>query len=185
MAGPGGRRSASDRGPLPALAVVVILAAGLAGAAQPPAPLELAVKATYLVKLAPFVDWPAAALGEPHGPFVICVAGRDPFGALLDQAAAGQQVMDHPVVVRRLATVGADPHCQILFLDGAPAQSLGEALALVRNDAAATPGVIDFVLDHGRVRFRIDDAAAAAHGLVIRAQLLNLAVSVTPRKSVH
>jgi hypothetical protein len=32
------------------------------------------------------------------------------------------------------------------------------------------------------VKFRIDDAAAAEHGLTIRSQLLNLAVSVTPRK---
>jgi hypothetical protein len=169
-------------------AIAGIVTATATGAlAQPD--LELAVKATYLVKLAPFVDWPTAASGEATSPLAICVAGRDPFGALLDRAAAGQKIADHPLVVRRIAAVTPDPPCQILFLGGSATQSVRGGLQVVREapvltvtDGAASPGVIDFVLDQGHVKFRIDDAAAAEHGLTIRSQLLNLAVSVTPRK---
>jgi len=50
---------------------------------------ENAVKASYLYKFAPFVQWPPAALGASAAPFTICVAGSDPFGPALDEAVRG------------------------------------------------------------------------------------------------
>ncbi len=49
------------------------------------------------------------------------------------------------------------------------------------TDASDTPGMIDFVLVQGHVRFRADDAAAAEAGLTISSKLLDLATSVKPR----
>ncbi len=162
----------------------------LPGVALADEALERAVKAVDLYKLAPFVDWPAQALGADRSPFAICVVGRDPFGPLLDRAAAGQQVADHPVVVRRMPLATPDPPCHIMFIGGSPAQSVGAALevektapVLTVTDGAATPGIVDYVIDQGRVRFRIDDEAASRHNLSIRAQLLSLAMAVTPRKA--
>ncbi len=176
------------------LAVVCVGAVAILAAGAPPAvadtPLELAVKATFLYKFAPFVDWPAAALGPPGSPMAICVVGKDPFDGLLDRAVAGQRLGDHPLVVRRMAVATPKAPCPIMFVGGSTAQPVREALRLEEGtpvltitDESATPGVIDFVVDDGRVRFRIDDRAAAGNGLTIRAQLLNLATSVTPRRS--
>src|SRR4051812_36383343 len=101
-----------------AIAAGLALAA-LAAPARAQAPdLELAVKATYLYKLAPFVTWPAAALGSPDDPLVICIQGKDPFGAVVDRAVAGQRVGSHPIVVRRVARLDRASGCHIAYVAG-------------------------------------------------------------------
>jgi hypothetical protein len=169
-----------------ALALLVLTAA--AGAARAQESLETAVKAAYLYKFAPFVEWPA---GHPTGAsFTVCVVGSDPFGSVLDRAVAGQSVGERPVVVRRLAIAAHDSPCDIAFLGGSRAQGVKEALGVLHGapvltvtDGSAAPGVVDFALAQGRVRFRIDDQTAADCGLTISSKLLSLAVSVRPRKA--
>jgi hypothetical protein len=150
--------------------------------------LELAVKATYLYKFAPFVDWPAGALGPPQAPFTICVVGDDPFGQVLDSAVAGQRIEDRTVIVRRMPVAVAASGCAIAYVAGSRKQTVGAALhtlsgahVLTVTDGTSTPGMVDFVLDEGRVRFRIDLRAATDDGLTVRSQLLGLALSVTNR----
>ena len=77
----------------------------LAFAAQSEA--ELAVKATYLLKLPPFVAWPSPSDQFAGGAFPICIIGRDPFGPLLDRAAREQTVAGRPVIIRRYAAPDA------------------------------------------------------------------------------
>ena len=59
------------------LAAGLATAAGLAfapGAANAgEASLEYAVKANFLYKFGPFVDWPATAFATPSSPFTICL----------------------------------------------------------------------------------------------------------------
>lgn len=154
------------------------------GAARADDSLEYAVKATYLYKLAAFVSWPPAAL--PANVFVICVVGDDPFGAVLNQAIAGQLVQQRPMVVRHFATISSDPGCQLLFAGGSASQPVAGELSAVRgapvltvtdgrNDTDAA-GMINFVLQDGYVRFEIDPPMAAQSGLNISSKLLSLAV---------
>ena len=152
--------------------------------------LEYPVKATYLYKFAPFVTWPDTAFSAAGSPFVICILGEDPFGPVLDQAVSTQRIGQRALLVRRLDRVDRGSGCQILYLGGARGQSAGDAIAAVRGtpvltvtDAArAEPqGVIHFVVRDNRVRFQIDDQAAAQNGLAISSKLLSLAVSVRPR----
>lgn len=152
--------------------------------------LEYAVKATYLYKFAPFIEWPAAAFETPASPFVICVAGTDPFGSVLDQAAQNQKISTHPVVIRRLAD-GASAGCHVLYIASSPTQGIAQLLDAARNTPVLTVtdtaskdparGIVHFVLDNNHVRFDIDDAAAKANGLVISSKLLTLAHAVRPR----
>ncbi len=151
-------------------------------------PLELAVKATYLYKFAPFVDWPAGAVGSPRAPFAICIVGDDPFGQILDTAVAGQLIEDHPVIVRRMPLAVAASGCAIAYVAGSRKQTVAAALHILSNapvltvtDGSSTPGVVDFVIDEGRVRFRFDLRAATDHGQAVRSQLLGLALSVSNR----
>jgi hypothetical protein len=147
------------------------------------------VKATYLYKLAPFVDWPAASFPAPDSPFDLCVIGDDPFGSVLDRAVAGQRVAGHPIVVHRIAQAQRGSACEMAFVAGSRSQPVKEALhqlagtpVLTVTDSQSSPGIVDFVTDEGRVRFRIDDQAAAGNELVISSKLLRLATSVVPRR---
>ncbi len=146
--------------------------------------LEYAIKATYLYKLAAFVAWPPGAL--PADSIVICVIGKDPFGAVLDQAVAGQSVQQRPIIVRRYATITANPGCQLMYVAGSQAQPVAGVLAAVRGAPVLTvtdgqsdgnpAGTINFVLEDGYVRFEIDPRMAEQSGLNISSKLLSLAV---------
>lgn len=166
------------------LALSAALVAGVHATAFAASSLEYAIKATYLLKLAPFVEWP----GTVPSDFNICVIGRDPFGGLLQRAAAGQTIDGHPVQVQVLGMITGPSGCQVMYIAGSDSQSVAAALQQVRgqpvltvtdsqNDPAAK-GIINFVIDEDRVRFEIDNAAASAGGLRISSKLLSIAVHV-------
>ncbi len=155
------------------------------------APLDQAVKATFLYKFAPFVQWPADAFESPQTPLSICVSGDDGVAELIDRAAAGQRDGDRPILVRHLERTENDVPCQILYVAPNQRQPVSQALAAVQDrpvltvtDSASSPaahGMIDFVIEGGRVRFDIDERAAAKAGLMNSSRLLSLARTVTPR----
>src|SRR6185312_11244834 len=87
---------------LMALSLALACGGAFAQPAQPDIPLEYAVKATYLYKLAPFINWPPSAFTSPDAPFPICVVGDDPFDDFLVRAVSGRSFGTHPFVVRRL-----------------------------------------------------------------------------------
>ena len=147
--------------------------------------IEYAVKAAYLYKFAPFVEWPPAAFTSAASPFQLCLLGQDRFGASLEQAVNGQRIGGHPVTVRRLERVDAASGCHMLFLGVSHSQSSAEALRAVRgsailtvaDDAREAGAIIKFIVKDNRVRFDIDTAAAAANHVTISSKLLSLATS--------
>ncbi len=165
------------------------LAAALLGA-QPgragDTSLEYAVKATFLYKFAPFVEWPSSAFDQPGSPFVLCIVGNDPFAESVEKTVAIQHVGDHPVVLRRLAVADGKAGCHVMFVGGSQGQTVAQALDAVRgsptltvtDSGAAAPGIVQFVVLGGRVNFDIDTAAAAANHLTISSKLLALAHGV-------
>lgn len=180
------------RGPACLLAVLLACATGQACAragqpSQSAVSLEYAVKATYLYKLAPFVNWPPTTFSTADQPFRICVAGDDPFGAYLEKAIAGRSLGSHPFQVRRLDAVTADADCQIVFISHLASQSIRQALdtvsgkpvlTVVDSTAPNEGGIVQFVIRRGRVRFVIDTTEAARNHITISSKLLNLAVAV-------
>jgi hypothetical protein len=179
--------ASTRRLPRPALAMIAML--GLAGAPCPamaaPGSLEMAVKASYLTKFAPFVQWPSRSFAGPTSPFRICVAGDDRIGRVLDQAARGQRMQGHPITVTRFASLDASAmaNCQILFLGKSAGDMLrGVAaqpvLTVTDRNHGGAGGIIQFVMQGSRVRFAVDIAAANAAGIQISSKLLGLAVEV-------
>jgi hypothetical protein len=170
------------------------LAAALALAAAPlmARPSEQAVKAAFIPKFARYVQWPAAHHPGPRQPFSLCVIGRDPFGPLLDRAAASEQIGGRAVNVRRLPSADGAAGCHLAFVRGATPLETSRLLLALRSqpvltitDSRAGPqrGMIHFTRARGRVRFFIDDAAAAEHGLSISSRLLALALGVRQRRT--
>jgi len=185
LVSPGGARR-RVRGLVAALTTLAIWAFPIAVCAQS---LEWAVKASFLYKFAPFVEWPASAFPAASSPFNICVFGADPFGGLLDQAAHGQTVAGHPVAVRRIESVQGRSDCQVVFVSRSRQQPPAEVLRALRGLPVLTVtdaregvdgGIIHFVVQDGRVRFTIDNALARAGGLVLSSKLLALAT--TPQR---
>jgi YfiR/HmsC-like len=172
------------------VACVVVLLPSLAAQGQSGS-LEYAVKATYLYKFVPFVEWPPAAFDTPSSPVNLCIALYDPFGEILDRVVSGQRIGERPILVRRLQTVDRQSGCHIMYIGNAGAPAVAEVLETVRGTSVLTvtdsvgdariKGVINFIIESHRVRFEIDNQAAAENGLVISSKLLSLAVSVKPR----
>lgn len=185
-------RAPSRRALLPKWVVaLVFVCTVLDGRAQPSRPrisLEYAVKATYLYKLAPFVNWPPDTFTAADTPFRICVAGKDPFDNYLERAVAGRSLGTHPFAVRHMDSVRRGSGCQIIFISHLQSQSISEALDAVRGepvltvtDSTAAPdsgSIMQFVIEHGRVRFDVDTSAAARNHLTISSKLLDLALAV-------
>jgi hypothetical protein len=148
------------------------------------APLEYAVKATYLYKFAPFVTWPPSA--PQKATFDLCLSGNDEVTRLAPEAAAGQSVNGKPLAIRILAAGESADDCQILYIAASP--TAAQTLDAVRNkpvltitDAAPSGhGIIGFTIVQHHVRFDIDNRLAANAGLSISSKLLSLANAVTP-----
>jgi hypothetical protein len=153
---------------------------------------EDAVKAAFLPKFIRYVELPAALQPAPGQPYYLCLIGRDPFGALVERAAASESIDGHPVAVRHFA--GADAPaiagCHLAFVAGSGAAQTAAMLAALRRTSALTitdarwggaQGMIHFVVAGGRVRFHIDDAAASSRGIAISSRLLALAIGVKQR----
>ena len=161
-----------------AVAGAIVLGALACNAGAQPS-LEYAVKAEYLAKLSPFIDWPAGSFDSAAAPINLCLLGSDPFGAQLNRAA-GAEVMSRVIAVRRLPSPDLAGACHILYLGSG--QTLPEALSnrpvLTVSDSEAIPAMIQFVVRQNHVRFVIDEGAARRAGLHISAKLLALALSV-------
>ncbi|MDB5708513.1 MAG: hypothetical protein JWL96_583 [Sphingomonas bacterium] len=146
-----------------------------------------AVKATYLVKFAHYVAWPANTFSAPTAPLALCIVGHDPFGAAIDAAARDERVDQHPVVVRRLVTIDRAAGCHIAFIAGAaaaqglPAIDGAPVLSVTDADETRPRGVLAFGLHDGHVGFDVDDRLAARGGLTISSRLLSIAWSVASR----
>lgn len=178
---------------LAALAAGLLLAAPEAGtAAATPAPDEYSVKAAFLYHFAHLVDWPAPL--APGEPFVIAVAGPDPFGRTLEEVLDGKAVRGQPVQVQRVASPAQleRTRAHIVFVGGG-ADDVRPALAALGTQPVLTVGesprfaesggMIGFRLTReGRIAFDINLQRAEQAGLRMRSQLLKLARIVeTPR----
>lgn len=171
-----------------ALTALSLCVAGAAWAQPAPATLEYAIKATYLYKLIPFVEWPPSAFASRSAPFLICVVGDNPFDGYLSQAVAGRRFGTHPFAVRNLRTLEGKPDCRIVFISGLHDARLRQALAAVAGRPVLTvtdstidsdaPSVVHFMIEKRHVRFEIDLGAAARNDLKLSSKLLHLAVTV-------
>jgi hypothetical protein len=151
--------------------------------------LESAIKATFLYKFIPFVEWPAGTFAGPTDPLRLCVVGNDAVGQLVEEAVRGQPQSARPVVVQRLSNPARESGCHVVYVapgkdDAAAAATLerlrGLPVLTITDGArdARSRGMINFVVRDNRVRFEIDLGLAIDSGLAISSKLLALAVSV-------
>jgi len=185
MSGPPTRRKAT----LCAVVAVLGLAspAVVAGAQAQEVPLEYRVKAAYLFNFTRFVEWPTDA---PATPLTICVATENPFGTALAETIRDERVNGRPLQAR---VVRQPTGCHVLFIPrgvahqpylrasrGENVLTVGEAVGFLRDG-----GMINFVIEEGKVRFEIDREAAARENLTISSRLLRLARAAVSGAPAH
>jgi YfiR/HmsC-like len=157
----------------------------LAAVTQAQSATEYQVKAAFLFNFAKFVDWPADAFPGTDAPLQICVLGSDPFGHEFEEMIADKSVNGHRIEVIHPSGVPQAKACQIIFVASSAKQQVREVLHSLRGASVLTVGdtagfagmggIINFVLDDGRVRFEINVKAAERAHLKISSRLLTVA----------
>jgi hypothetical protein len=149
-------------------------------------PLEYQVKAAFLLNFTKFVEWPPAAFEDEHSPLTICILGEDPFGNALKEIIKGEAVKGRNLSVQRIGRPPSPKACQVLFVSRSEKEvhrTLAEAAPGVLTVGEGEKflqdgGIVAFVIDNRRVRFDIDQPAAAKAMLTISSRLMNVARSV-------
>ena len=176
-------------------AIVIVFVAGIMGApsrsyARDKTPSEHQLKAAFLLNFTKFIEWPPSPQQDPDLPMIIGIIGTDPFGAILDDLIAGQQVHGRMLEIRRLSRKDSIPSCQILFISASEKRRMRDILdrvepmgVLTVSEVKGFPemgGMINFTVEKSRIRFQINQDAAERASLKISSKLLRLASSVIP-----
>jgi hypothetical protein len=150
--------------------------------------LEYRVKAAFLLNFAKFVSWPPKTFTNSDAQINICIVGQDPFGLILDQTITGEYVDKREIRAHRLSSIGDFRGCNILFISRAEREHSRQLLSRLSqtnvltvaefSGFAESGGMVEFLIDAGKVRFYINAAAAEAAGLRFSSQLLRVAKEV-------
>ena len=172
-------------------AITLLLAAAMLLHAQPSA-TEYQIKAAYLLNFAKFVTWPSSA-AAPRNEFKVCIAGDDPFGPVLDATLRGESIEGRRVVAQRVANEQIAGECDVLFLSRSAEGQARRILAGLKGSSVLTVsdmpgfiergGMIQFVTQADRVRFRVNLDAAEDAGLTLSSELLKVASEVRTRRA--
>jgi hypothetical protein len=175
---------------LAALLVVIFFAAAPLPLARADGPTrEYQVKAAFVTKFIPFIEWPADTFKQPNDPVVIAVVndsmGHDPFDNALDQFAAGKTYNGHPLTVKHLDPDADLKACHVLFIPASQDAKLAIILKAVEKHSVLTVGETDafpraggavrFYLEDNKVRFEASTDALKAANLTASSKLLALA----------
>jgi YfiR/HmsC-like len=167
------------------LHLMILLTTALYARAEGPGFDEYQVKAAFLYNFAKFVEWPAGTFAKADDPIGICIAGRNPFGSMLDDMVRGKKIEERAVEVRRLAEAPRPGKCQILFIGASEAKRIPALLEALKDGGVLTVGesdsftglggIIAFLLEGQRVSIQVDLERLERSHLHIRSKLLSLA----------
>lgn len=170
---------------LAAMAGVFLFASSQSAAGQDIGGGVYQAQSEYIRSFADFIAWPAPAKQPSNEAINFCILGHDPYGDLLNKSVLFHPVGDRPTIITRGQRLGDLIGCNVLFVSSSEAKHEEKILKALRNknvltvgdanDFAARGGVIQFVINQGRVSFLINVDAAQRAGLKIDASLLAIA----------
>src|SRR5262245_13785607 len=165
---------------------LALLLAGANAFGQDTQPTEYQIKAAFIFNFAKFVEWPAQAFSNSTSPLLIGVLGENPFQDQLDKIIQNKKVDDHPLMATQLRSPVEATNCHILFISTSEKARLPQIIKGLESTSVLTVGEMDrftetggmisFVLEGGRIRFKINNEAATNAKLKISSKLLSLAL---------
>lgn len=139
---------------------------------------EYSVKAAFLVNFLKFMEWP-----DKSGPYIIEVAGKNPFGTYLEGLVKNSTINGRKViVVSEKQLNGLVP--SIIFVPSSEQERYSDFLqyrskpVIVIGEStgfAKKFGAINFIVDHERIAFEINPKLSKASGVKISSRLMQLA----------
>lgn len=180
--------SRAFRSALAAAAVLLCLLRPGAAQDRPEALPEYVVKAGFLFNFAKYVEWPADAFEGADSPFVIGIAGKDPFGPDLEKTLQSKTVRGRAFSIQRFAEPSELQRCHILFVakteKGRLAEFLSKAAAWPvltigeEPDFARSGGAGNILIENEKPKLEINPEAAEKAKLTVSAKLLKAATLV-------
>lgn len=140
---------------------------------------EYEIKAAFIYNLINFTQWPGTVFESQSAPLRVCVVGRDPFGTTLQETLAGERIGPRPISLERPALQAAR-QCHVIFVSEgtAPPRLPTDAAVLTIGESEMfwrAGGIVNFVVEGGRVRFDVNATAADRKGLRLSANVLRVA----------
>ena len=143
-------------------------------------PLDYRVKASYLLNLLRFIEWPYDG-DYPSGRFNFYVSGTGNLDAFY--ALDGKRIQSRTISVDRIGDPDGSrlTKCQLLFVGGdKPLRSIPIARGLLTvgesEGFTARGGIINLLLVNGRVRFEMNEDLAQSCGFMVDNRLSKLNV---------
>jgi len=143
---------------------------------------EVALKAAFIYNFAKFAEWPALA---PGATILVCIVGDDAVATTLLETVRGKNISGHAIEVSRRQDIATWHACHLLFIADAQRHQSADGLngisklpVLTVSDGkgfAQAGGVIELIVDAGRMRFAINVDAVERSGIHISSRLLGLA----------
>jgi len=149
---------------------------------------ESVVKASILINISKFVQWPASVLPRDHKTFHIGVLGRNPFGVALNELAKINRVQGRNVNIHYFRRTEDVSDCQVLFISATERKRMtavlktlwGSGILTVSDSAdfAKQGGMVELIIKDDRIQFGINETAFRGDGLKADDRLFQLAYHV-------
>ena len=147
--------------------------------------VEYPAKLAFLYNFAKFIEWPPGSYRYPGSPFVICIAGHDPFSPGTESELRTRTVLGHPIEIRAVRATETSSVCSLLFIPVTENDQADSILRGLRGSStltvgesegfAARGGIINLTVEGNRLHFEINQLAAERAGLKISSRLFSLA----------
>ena len=171
--------------------VVILSAAGWASTAwaqQDFVSREADIKAAYLYNFGKYVEWPSdvtLTTEDKRPAFFIGVVGKSPVISPLQAIMRTKTLRESRIVIRQIRDPDEYRPCHIVFVpDGQEPQLVEFVLKQARRSAtltvgetegfAAKDGMVNFYVEHNKLKFEVNPAAARGAGLAISSKLLRI-----------
>lgn len=166
--------------------LIALMVAECPGWAADPFPAVNAarVRATFVLNLSRFVEWPVDVLGST-GQIRVCAVGDAPLAGALGAMAPGRKLSGLPVEVVSADSAQEWLGCHVLFVSHWDSKRIPKVLAAAKGAAILTisdapgfveqGGLVGVSVDGAQVRFSINREGARRNGLRFSSQVLRLA----------
>ena len=144
---------------------------------------EYALKAAFLYNFVKFAEWPATSFADDRAPFIICLAGSDPFGPNI-KSLEGKLVRDRPLLTKPIHTDGNLIGCHILYISPGELKQTRNILQTLQQspvltvcdaDACAEAGImLNMRMVENRVALDLNLGAVQQTQLKLSSQLIKL-----------
>ena len=155
---------------------------------------EYSIKAAFLYQFSKYIQWPGDTYSSDEAPFVIGIAGSNPFGTTLDTIAERKKAAGRSIQIVDVTDTSNSSQCQILFFPGDELDATQKDILAAAKDShvltvgeseefIANGGKMQLYLEDNKVRFAVSRHTIDDSTLKISSKLLSLAKIVDSEAS--